>query len=268
MAAYDSDSDSVEELSRLKEAAWDIGNFNSRKARAWTSEDEKHIPASTRPSLSIITVDDSGAFPQQQAEDGDDEGFRLFSTSVPGDHGKVEPSAPVKWKPPPSSSDSDSEWERLKEAAVSGSDLLQQSTLLCAPVETTQAAGPVEAEHKGKGKKKKKKKGKELAREGGDNLARGSDRKVGEQVSEEGGLDSSSKRKSKQMCQVLVSGLEQTELTDGTAVRQGHFATEEADLERSKKKKVRHKSAKPVSENVKSNSYKTKKKKIPVADGS
>uniref|UniRef100_UPI00398EEB3C protein CUSTOS n=1 Tax=Pristiophorus japonicus TaxID=55135 RepID=UPI00398EEB3C len=295
--ACGSDSDSAEELSRLKEAAWDIGNFNFQKARAGTSEDQEHISASTRPSLrqkiddhqhdgnelqttpefrchvakrlgtlldGIITIDNSGPFLQQQAEDGADEGFRLFSTSVPGDHGKVEPSSPVKWKPPPSSSDSDSEWERLKEAAVSGSDLLRRSSLLATQSETNQAEGPIEAEHTGKGKKKRRRR--KLAAEGGDNLARGSDRKGGEQESKQGGLDSISKRKSKQMCQVPVSRLKQTELTGATAVRQGHLGIEKADLERSKKKKVKRKNAKHISESVKLRPCQTKKRKVSVAD--
>nr|XP_020486783.2 protein CUSTOS [Labrus bergylta] len=63
----------------------------------------------------------------------DDEGFRLFSSSVPGQKA-VDPPAPVRRRPVPSSSDSDSEMEtRLKEAAVSVKDLLpsfsQPSTL-------------------------------------------------------------------------------------------------------------------------------------------
>ncbi|XP_048448563.1 protein CUSTOS, partial [Rhincodon typus] len=124
----DSDSDSVEELSRLKEATWNVGNSSSHKIIAETGED-KHISVSNRPSLrqkvddhqhdgnelrttpefrchvakklgalldSIITVDSSVQSSQQRIEDGDEEGFRLFSTSVPGDCGKVESSPPVK----------------------------------------------------------------------------------------------------------------------------------------------------------------------------
>ncbi|XP_026177073.1 protein CUSTOS isoform X2 [Mastacembelus armatus] len=65
--------------------------------------------------------------------DDDDEGFRLFSTSVPGQTAQDTP-APVKRRPVPSSSDSDSEIEmRLREAAVSVKDLFplsaQSSTL-------------------------------------------------------------------------------------------------------------------------------------------
>uniref|UniRef100_A0A3Q1FRU0 Protein CUSTOS n=1 Tax=Acanthochromis polyacanthus TaxID=80966 RepID=A0A3Q1FRU0_9TELE len=57
-----------------------------------------------------------------------DEGFRLFSTSVPGQKAD-DPPAPVRRRPVPSSSDSDSEMEaRLKEAAVSVKDLLPSST--------------------------------------------------------------------------------------------------------------------------------------------
>ncbi|KAG8012242.1 Potassium voltage-gated channel subfamily V member 2 [Nibea albiflora] len=61
-------------------------------------------------------------------DDGDnDGGFRLFSTSVPGQTADESP-APVRRRPVPSSSDSDSEMEtRLKEAAVSIKDLLPSS---------------------------------------------------------------------------------------------------------------------------------------------
>ncbi|XP_033476402.2 protein CUSTOS isoform X1 [Epinephelus lanceolatus] len=62
-------------------------------------------------------------------DDDDDEGFRLFSTSVPGQTAD-DPPAPVRRRPIPSSSDSDSEMEtRLKEAAVSVKDLLSTSSL-------------------------------------------------------------------------------------------------------------------------------------------
>ncbi|KAK2837623.1 hypothetical protein Q5P01_014835 [Channa striata] len=60
--------------------------------------------------------------------DDDDEGFRLFSTSVPGQTAE-DPPAPVRRRPVSSSSDSDSEMEsRLREAAVSVGDLLPSST--------------------------------------------------------------------------------------------------------------------------------------------
>ncbi|XP_041642511.1 protein CUSTOS [Cheilinus undulatus] len=85
--------------------------------------------------------------------DDEDEGFRLFSSSVPGQKAD-EPPAPVRRRPVPSSSDSDSEMEtRLKEAAVSIKDLLpslSQPSTLPAP-----SAAPPCSE---KMKKKKKKK--------------------------------------------------------------------------------------------------------------
>ncbi|XP_034397473.1 protein CUSTOS [Cyclopterus lumpus] len=60
----------------------------------------------------------------------DDEGFLLFSTSVPGQVADDSP-APVKRRPVPSSSESDSEMEtRLREAAVSVKDLLLESSML------------------------------------------------------------------------------------------------------------------------------------------
>uniref|UniRef100_A0A8C2XMF5 Protein CUSTOS n=1 Tax=Cyclopterus lumpus TaxID=8103 RepID=A0A8C2XMF5_CYCLU len=57
-------------------------------------------------------------------------GFLLFSTSVPGQVADDSP-APVKRRPVPSSSESDSEMEtRLREAAVSVKDLLLESSML------------------------------------------------------------------------------------------------------------------------------------------
>ncbi|XP_030593333.1 protein CUSTOS isoform X2 [Archocentrus centrarchus] len=62
-------------------------------------------------------------------DEEEDEGFRLFSTSVPGKKAE-DPPAPVRRRPAPSSSDSDDEMEmRLKEAAVSLKDLLPSSAL-------------------------------------------------------------------------------------------------------------------------------------------
>ncbi|XP_048412459.1 protein CUSTOS isoform X1 [Stegostoma tigrinum] len=274
----DSDSESTEELSRLKEAIWNVGNFSSHKIIAETGED-KHISVSNRPSLrrkvddhqhdgnelrttpefrchvakklgalldSIITVDSSVQSSQQQVEDGGEEGFRLFSTSVPGDCGKVESLRPVKRRLPSSSSDSDSEWDRLKEAAVTSSDILQQSSLFSVQSEIKQAENLIENEDKGKKRKKKKKR--KLLMENEDNLVTGSDQKGVEQMS-----NVNVKGKSKQMCKVLVKGQEQTE---------------QAELERSKKKKVNHKSASCELESVKPHFSQTKRKKVPITDGS
>ncbi|XP_053726311.1 protein CUSTOS [Synchiropus splendidus] len=87
---------------------------------------------------------------------GDEEAFRLFSTSVPGQ--KVEdPPAPVRRRPVPSSSDSDSEMElRFKEAALSYEDLVPQASL--PDQHTCPTEEPVNTEVVKKKKKKKKKK--------------------------------------------------------------------------------------------------------------
>uniref|UniRef100_A0A8D0EJT7 Protein CUSTOS n=1 Tax=Strix occidentalis caurina TaxID=311401 RepID=A0A8D0EJT7_STROC len=57
--------------------------------------------------------------------------FRLFSSSVPGDCGKSEPCPAARRRQPSSSSDmdSDQEWQRYQEAAVSAADILKQSAI-------------------------------------------------------------------------------------------------------------------------------------------
>ncbi|KFP07822.1 Uncharacterized protein C12orf43, partial [Calypte anna] len=81
---------------------------------------------------SFITVlKDSAGPPQtsvQQTDSGED-GFRLFSSSVPGDCGKSEPCPAARRRQQSSSSDTDSdqEWQRYQEAAVSATDILKQS---------------------------------------------------------------------------------------------------------------------------------------------
>ncbi|NXT85022.1 CSTOS protein, partial [Zapornia atra] len=80
---------------------------------------------------SFITVlkDSSGASQTsvQQCDSADD-GFRLFSSSVPGDSGRSEP-CPAARRQLSSSSDTDSdqEWQKYQEAAVSATDILKQS---------------------------------------------------------------------------------------------------------------------------------------------
>uniref|UniRef100_V9KUZ7 Protein CUSTOS n=2 Tax=Callorhinchus milii TaxID=7868 RepID=V9KUZ7_CALMI len=291
-APSDSDSDGAEELSRLKEAAWDFGRFTAPGHSEGTKKNENHKPTSKRPSFrqkaddhehdgnelqttpefrshvakklgalldSMITVKEHGGdVSQQREEDGgkDDDGeagFRLFSTSVPGDLEKPEDSALVKWKPPPSSSDSDSEWERLKEAAVSSSDLLKQSSALpSAQPRAEFEAGTGQPEGKTRKKQKKKKKRKS---EGGDNLANGSSV---EPVTEE--RDSDSVWNGKPQKKHRKNGPEQSQRLDG--VGQRHFEVAEADpraadmqpFHKKKCKKVKRKSSdEHSSENFKRN---------------
>ncbi|XP_016057068.1 PREDICTED: uncharacterized protein C12orf43 homolog [Miniopterus natalensis] len=89
----------------------------------------------------------------------EDDGFRLFFTSVPEGPEKKAALQPCRKRLPSSSSseDSDEEWQRCREAAVSASDILQGSTI----------HGPVKVETEAKKKKQKlKKKAKEEASTG------------------------------------------------------------------------------------------------------
>ncbi|KFP19312.1 Uncharacterized protein C12orf43, partial [Egretta garzetta] len=81
---------------------------------------------------SFITVLKDSSGPSQtfvQQSDSADDGFRLFSSSVPGDSGKLEPCLAARRRQPSSSSDTDSdqEWQKYQEAAVSAADILKQS---------------------------------------------------------------------------------------------------------------------------------------------
>uniref|UniRef100_A0A8C6DQ77 Protein CUSTOS n=1 Tax=Moschus moschiferus TaxID=68415 RepID=A0A8C6DQ77_MOSMO len=77
----------------------------------------------------------------------EDDGFRLFFTSIPGGPEKEAAPQPRRKRLPSSSSDdSDEELRRCREAAVSASDILQESAI----------HGPVPVEKKKKRKLKKK----------------------------------------------------------------------------------------------------------------
>ncbi|XP_070806431.1 protein CUSTOS [Pituophis catenifer annectens] len=98
----------------------------------------------------------------------EDNGFRLFSSSVPGDTGEPE-AAPRKRSAlqhsnssiacdPSSGLESDQEWQRCQEVAVTAADILKQSGL---PPPAAQDSGQtIEAGWKKVKKKKKRKKGK------------------------------------------------------------------------------------------------------------
>ncbi|NXT58229.1 CSTOS protein, partial [Pluvianellus socialis] len=95
----------------------------------------------------------------QQPGYGDD-GFRLFSSSVPGDCGKSEPCPAARRRRPSSSSetDSDQEWRRYQEAAVSAADILKRSAFPALSQDSSQDQnqGCVEGSQKKKKKKKMK----------------------------------------------------------------------------------------------------------------
>ncbi|XP_018524276.1 protein CUSTOS isoform X1 [Lates calcarifer] len=149
----DSSSSDDETLKRCQEAVWETrpekkkdGDSNVKQSKRVVVADHEHDGNELQVSKGFRThvakklghfldsciaemqTETSSCVESAQCDDGDDEGFRLFSTSVPGQTAE-EPPTPVRRRPVPSSSDSDSEMEaRLKEAAVSVKDLLPSST--------------------------------------------------------------------------------------------------------------------------------------------
>ncbi|NWT00774.1 CSTOS protein, partial [Mionectes macconnelli] len=108
---------------------------------------------------SFITVLKDSSGPSQSSvpqPDSADDGFRLFSSSVPGDCGKAEPCPAARRRRPVSSSDTDSdqEWERFQEAAVSAADILKQSGFPAPSQDSSQDQSQDCVEHKQKKKKK------------------------------------------------------------------------------------------------------------------
>ncbi|NXO63880.1 CSTOS protein, partial [Phainopepla nitens] len=193
----DSDSDSGgEAASRFREAAWDCTAQAAAAARAeprggegrWTGwiilvlisngrealgrqegdnelqttpEFRAHVAKKLGTMLdSFITVLKGSSGPSQALvaqSDSEDDGFRLFSSSVPGDAGKPEPCPAARRRRRPVSSsdtDSDQEWQRCQEAAVSAADILKQSAFPAFSQDSSQdqSQGSVEPSQK---KKKK-----------------------------------------------------------------------------------------------------------------
>ncbi|XP_014817391.1 PREDICTED: uncharacterized protein C12orf43 homolog isoform X1 [Calidris pugnax] len=193
----DSDS-SGEAAARFREAAWDCaaqaavavraeprsGEGGSKKDRPQpaqpslrrevNSHDEDGNELQTTPEFrahvakklgamldGFITVSKDSSGPSQtsaQHSDSGDDGFRLFSSSVPGDCGKSEPGPAARRRRPSSSSDSDSdqEWQRYQEAAVSATDILKQSAFPTLSQDSSQDQSQGSVEHGQKKKKKKK----------------------------------------------------------------------------------------------------------------
>ncbi|NXL59306.1 CSTOS protein, partial [Chordeiles acutipennis] len=107
----------------------------------------------------FITVLKDSSGPSQtsvQQPDPGDDGFRLFSSSVPGDCGKPEP-GPAAWRRQPSSSsdtDSDQEWQKYQQVAVSATDILNQSGFPALSQDSSQDQSRGYVEHSQKKKKK------------------------------------------------------------------------------------------------------------------
>ncbi|KAJ7309920.1 hypothetical protein JRQ81_008025 [Phrynocephalus forsythii] len=196
-----SSEETEETLARLREAAWDPARPSGAALRSPTAErlsQRRQVPASesstrtkvqdtnelqTTPEFrahvakkleaildrySITTLE----YPLQttqnnrKASETENDGFRLFSTSLPGDCEAQEVLAIGKRRPQASSSselDSDQEWQKFQEAAVTVADILQQSGLPgvlpgCGQELSHQVDGP-----SGKKSKKKKKKKQKVA---------------------------------------------------------------------------------------------------------
>ncbi|XP_073529693.1 protein CUSTOS [Phyllobates terribilis] len=183
----DSDSSSAEDLERFREAAWDPpGPVNktvlhpensaflvvpSLRGRPdshehdgnelqTTPEFRSHVAKKLAAMLDscIKEIPGNNSFNQEftASSDCENEGFRLLTTSVPGDSGKILPS-PTLNRRVASSTSEDSEEEkqrRCSEAAVSGFDILRNSALQTTPVEI------IDISNNNQPKKKKKKKAK------------------------------------------------------------------------------------------------------------
>nr|XP_042697590.1 protein CUSTOS isoform X6 [Chrysemys picta bellii] len=166
-------SSSAEDLERFREAAWDLAGQRSAVVPPEPGSGgfgkDKLLPV--QPSLSYITVleDSSGpVWTSMQTADSEDD----------GDCGKSKPPLSARRRRPTSSSelDSDQEWQRYQEAAVSAADILKQSAFSVMPPDSSQVHKQECTEHNQKKKKKRKKKAKgehnsEQKTEGGDQIS-------------------------------------------------------------------------------------------------
>ncbi|XP_045880404.1 protein CUSTOS isoform X2 [Meles meles] len=109
----------------------------------------KKLGALLDSSITISEVVEEPAKAEVQQVPAEDDGFRLFFTSIPGgSEKKAAPHPGQKRLRSGSSEDSEEEWRRCREAAVSASDILQESAI----------HGPVRVDGEAKKKKKKFKK--------------------------------------------------------------------------------------------------------------
>ncbi|XP_033030171.1 protein CUSTOS [Lacerta agilis] len=198
--ACSSSSSEEEDLGRLREAAWDPvlqraaaaallvpkgGNFKKSKLPSTepsirekvsdhgqdgnelqtTPEFRAHVAKKLGAILdSSITIFKHSPGPAQddlQSSETEDDGFRLFSSSVPGDCG--EPEAQVAGRRrqrycSSSEQDSDEEWQRCQEATVTAADILKHSGLPAALQNSSQDHHSPATEPSQKKKKRRRKK--------------------------------------------------------------------------------------------------------------
>lgn len=187
----DSDSDSSEDLQRFREATWEVKPVRapvkdgstcglaqpSSRFKAdeheqdgnelqTTPEFRSHVAKKLGAMLdSCICVSDAAVQAPivKQAADAEEDGFRLFFSSVPGWSEDVDP-PPLRKRRQSSSSgdqDSDEELQRCREAAVSGTDILKHSAVPIPEQDSHDAVGgECSNENQAKKKKRKKKKAK------------------------------------------------------------------------------------------------------------
>ncbi|XP_060105021.1 protein CUSTOS [Heteronotia binoei] len=163
----DSESTGGEEWERFREAVWDAGpqraclkpsngNFSKSKLPPAVSTNRHKVSDHGQDQNELKTTPEFRAHVAKKlgsildssitilehmpghvktctkASETDDDGFRLFSSSVPGANKKPEPSPLQSRQLQHSSSsetDEDQEWQRCQEAAVSAADILKQSGL-------------------------------------------------------------------------------------------------------------------------------------------
>ncbi|XP_037672554.1 protein CUSTOS isoform X2 [Choloepus didactylus] len=90
----------------------------------------KKLGALLDSSITISEVDKEPTKAKVQEALSEDDGFRLFFTSIPkGSEKEASPQPRGKRLPSSSSEDSDEEWKRCREAAVSASDILRESAI-------------------------------------------------------------------------------------------------------------------------------------------
>ncbi|XP_032373268.1 protein CUSTOS isoform X2 [Etheostoma spectabile] len=154
VVSVDSSSSDDEALKRCREAVWNIRSdknkdedSNAQQSKRVVVADHDHDGNELQvtkgfqthvakklghlldSSITEMQTETLSCVKSSKCGGSDDEGFRLFSTSVLGQAAEDTP-APVRRRPVPSSSDSDSEMEtRLREAAVSLKDLFHTSSL-------------------------------------------------------------------------------------------------------------------------------------------
>ncbi|XP_037337257.2 protein CUSTOS [Pungitius pungitius] len=232
-----SSSDDDEVMKRCKEAVWETrsdtkkdGEIKVQQSKRFVVADHEHdgnelqvsegfrthvatkLGHLLEGSIAEMYTENASCVEPKICDDDDAEGFRLFSTSVPG-QAADDPPAPVRRRRVPSSSDSDSEMEtRLREAAVSVKDLVSQSALLATTF--TPSAEPPGSEKK---------------------------RKVAEEEEEESHVGVVKKKKRKKKRKPTQEGNEQVDLASPphSAQRNGEQEDTRVKVKRKKKKKQR-----------------------------